>query len=66
MSGGGGGIIIIKQSIVSAVGDPLVHGNLPQHMQDTFDALVTKGTDNWGQDDYQTAVAIFIWAAMHC
>lgn len=62
----GGGIVIIRHSIVHALTRPVVHGALPQHMQDSVDELSVKGTDNWTLADNQTALAIYIWAALHC
>lgn len=61
MSGGGGGIVIIK-STVNTLTDPLVHGSLPQRLQDLVDPILAKPTDQWDADDKFMAGHVYAWA----
>jgi hypothetical protein len=62
----GGGIVIIRKSLITTLTHPLVHGSLPQHMQDTVDELAMKDENAWTQAEQHKALAIFVWATMHC
>jgi hypothetical protein len=62
----GGGHIIIRNAIKTALSDPTVHGMLPDQIQaDIANALATD-TSQWSaQDDHDTQHA-FSWAMKHC
>jgi hypothetical protein len=61
MSGGSGGIIIIK-STVTTLSDPIVHGSLPQSMQDWIDPILAKHPAGWTDHDKVVVGHVFSWA----
>ena len=66
MSGGGGGVIIIRNAMKMALSDPLVHGALPDHLKSTVDPILAKDVNDWSMVDHRSAVHVFDWAAAHC
>jgi hypothetical protein len=66
MSGGGGGIIIIRNAIKQALSDPLVHGNLPPGIQTDIASALAKDTSAWSIDDDKATQHAFSWAMRHC
>jgi len=66
MSGGGGGIIIIKNSMKAALADPLVSGIMPAHLAPSVQALCAKDVNDWTHDEFNFALRCFNYAAMHC
>ena len=66
MSGGGGGIIIIRSSIAKALENPLVSGELPRHLRERSYDLCAKNVNDWTQEDDRTALFLFNYAATHC
>lgn len=63
---GGSGTIIIRNAMKQALSDPLVHGVLPNHLQEEIDPILSKDTNAWTVSDDQVASSIFHWAAVHC
>lgn len=66
MSGGGGGIIIIRSAIKSTLNDPLCGGHLPAWLQGHRDGLLAIDVNNWTQEDDHTALFLFSYMATHC
>lgn len=60
MSGGGGGVIIIK-SVIDTLGDPLVHGALPDEMRAKVDVLLAKDPATWDEDDKAFVGHVYTW-----
>ena len=61
MSGGGGGIIIID-SVKKALSDPQVHGSLPEKWPPIIDPILKKDTPSWTKKDKETLAACYTWA----
>jgi len=66
MSGGGGGVIIIRTAIKTALSDPLVHGGLPDYIQKSVDPVLAKDVNDWDHAEHRAAAHAFDWAAMNC
>jgi hypothetical protein len=66
MSGGGGGVIIIRSAIKTVLSDPLVHGALPTHMQTDIGPILPKDVNDWSAQEASIMTFAFIWAAAHC
>lgn len=64
MSGGGGGVIIIK-STIATLSDPLVHGGLPQHVKDQIDPILAKDPADWTDTDKDQVGKAYHWALRH-
>ena len=65
MSGGGGGIIIIKQALKQTLGDPLVSGTIPEPLHSEVVALCSMDCGDWTPQQYHTALHAFLYAATH-
>ena len=66
MSGGGGGIIIIRNAMKQALSNPLVHGMLPEADAALIDPILTKDVNDWTHQEYEQVRKTFAWAAQHC
>lgn len=66
MSGGGGGVIIIRKVMVQALTDPLVHGNLPAETASNIDPILQKDVSDWTAEDHTAVTDAFNWASTHC
>lgn len=66
MSGGGGGIIIIRSAMKTALADPLVHGNLPDYLQTSIASALGKDVNDWTDGEHHHCAHAFHWAATHC
>ena len=64
MSGGGGGGIIIH-SVSRDLGDPIIHGQLPVHMQLAISPILAKPEDQWTMTDKMVAAYVHGWALVH-
>lgn len=65
MSGGGGGIIIIRHAR-TALTDPLVSGQLPAPMRVLVDAVLEKEDGDWDHHDKQVVAEAIEWALLNC
>lgn len=58
---GGGGIIIIQDSI-NTLNKPEVHGNLPPRLQALIDPLLSKDPSTWTPVDKIIVSHVYTWA----
>lgn len=65
MSGGGGGIVIIKAAR-AGLSNPLVHGQLPVQMAILVDAVFDKEDGTWTTANKHLVGEAFCWALEHC
>jgi len=61
MSGGGGGIIIIHNSIKTLT-DPQVHGQLPSKMCSWLDPILARNPASWTDCDKVCVAHAYTWA----
>lgn len=62
----GGGVIIIRRAMQSALTEPLVGGSLPTHIQAQIDPFINDDVGSWSDSDHDKARHAFNWAAHHC
>lgn len=65
MSGGGGGVIIIKV-IKHTLSNPIVHGQLPAQTVASLDPILSKDEGSWSYADKVLAGHAFVWALTNC
>ena len=65
MSGGAGGIVIIKDSMRSALSNPLVSGTLPDPLAGDVATVCAKDCDDWSHEDYVLMAFAFNYAVTH-
>lgn len=65
MSGGGGGIII-RNAIRTALTDPIVYGSLPANHKAAIDPFIHDEAGTWSPANFHKAHEAFNWAAKHC
>lgn len=58
----GGGHVIIQQSAVNTLGNPLVLGSLPGDMQTTVRAILAKDPADWTHADRCVLGCAYTWA----
>jgi hypothetical protein len=66
MSGGGGGVIILRAAMKRALLDPLVHGELPDYIAYAVDPVLAKSINDWTAAEHHAVTHGFLWAAGHC
>jgi hypothetical protein len=66
MSGGGGGIIIIRSAMKQALSDPLVHGILTEKQKSLIDPILLEDVNNWTPQDDENVRKVFDWVARNC
>ncbi len=66
MSGGGGGIIIIRNAMKQALSNPLVHGTLPESDANLIDPILAKDVNDWTHIEHEQVRKTFAWVAQHC
>lgn len=62
----GGGHIIIRNAIKTALSDPVVHGLLSDRQKAIIDPILAEDVNNWTPHDDEEARKIFDWAARNC
>jgi len=62
----GGGHIIIRASIKTALSDPLVHGLLSDKQKTLIDPILAEDVNNWSTQDDENARKVFDWVAKNC
>ena len=62
---GGGGTIIIRNAIKTALTDPMVHGLIPADEAASIDAILAKDTSSWTSQETHQAAKVFHWLATH-
>lgn len=62
----GGGVIIIRNALKSALNDPIVRGMLLPHQRNKLDLFIAKDTSQWDEDEHDIALGCFNYAAHHC
>jgi hypothetical protein len=60
--GGGGGVIIVRDSAVQALSNPIVHGQLPATMTGSLDPILAKDPSTWSAQDGEIVGRAFHWA----
>jgi hypothetical protein len=64
MSGGGGGVIIIKDAVAKGLMDPVVYGNLPATITGSLGPILAKDPCDWTQDETQLVAKATEWALL--
>lgn len=62
---GGGGHVIIRARIRTALSDPLIHGLLPSNMKAAVDAVLAKDDADWTHADCTVVGNAATWALCH-
>lgn len=63
---GGGGIIIIRNAVQTALSDPLVRGLLRPGQVARLDQFITAPPSTWGEEEHEFALFCFNHAAHNC
>ena len=64
--GGGGGIIIIRNNLRTALSNPIVHGQLPPDMADEVTEILSVEDHTWTESDLCNLNKAFSWAVHNC
>lgn len=62
----GGGVIIIRNAMKTALTNPVVHGMLPKHIRDQIDTFVNSDVSMWTTEEHDIAAHAFTWVSHHC
>lgn len=62
----GGGVIIIRNAMRTALTDPTVGGMLPKYLRDAIDTFVNSDVSMWTTEEHDIATHAFNWVAHHC
>jgi len=63
---GGGGTIIIRNAMKTALQNPLVHGLIPTNEVDAVDAILAKDVNDWSEKETHKVSKTFHWIASNC
>ena len=64
--GGGDGGVIVRNSIVSGLSDPTVHGQMPAWLTALVDPILAKEVGTWRDSDCSIVSLATHWALMNC
>lgn len=62
---GGGGHVIIRSAMKTALTNPLVHGALPRPDQTRVDPILVKDVNDWTHEEECAVMRTFAWAQQH-
>jgi hypothetical protein len=63
---GGGGHIILARSAQTALGNPLVHGQMPAKMAAEIDEIFAKDPGTWTHSENTKVAKAFEWGLLNC